>query len=105
MVSARIEFPPGIEVVEVEERVENEEVAADRRATPHGVVGKENDVPLAQRNVDDDGALRDIVAVEKSRREKIALIAETQRYARPQRRRNHLQRISHLLVRHRLRLP
>jgi hypothetical protein len=74
----RIEFPSGIEVIEVQERVENEEVAADRCAPPHGIVGKKNDVPLSQRNIHDDGPLRDIVAVEKPRREKIALIAQTQ---------------------------
>ena len=103
--SASIEFPSRIEMVEIEERVEDEEVAADRRTPPHGIVGKENDVSFPQRHVHDNRTLRYIISVEKARREKIALIAETQYYPRSQRGRNYRERIPHLLVGHWCRLP
>lgn len=56
--SPLIEFSPGIQPIEVEKRVEHQEIASDRLAAVHGIVGEENDVSLGQWNVYDHRPLR-----------------------------------------------
>src|SRR3981081_4525583 len=104
-VSARIQLPARIEVVEVEQRVENEEIAADRLAAVHRIVGEQNHVSLAHRRVDHHWPLRDVGPIEQSGHEQIALIAESEDPPGPQRGRNDVQRISQLLIGYRSRLP
>src|SRR5208283_2684674 len=70
----RIELSPGIQVVEMQDRVEDEEVAPDRLAAVHGVVREEHHVSLLHRRVHDDRTLRDVgAAVEQARGEQVAL--------------------------------
>ena len=52
-------------MIEVEQRVEHEEIASDSFATVHGVIGEQNHVPLCQRYVNDRGSLRHVAAIEK----------------------------------------
>src|SRR5437016_1120519 len=52
---ARDDGAAGVQMVEVEHGVENQEIAAHSFAAPHGVVGKEHDVALAVGNIDDGG--------------------------------------------------
>src|SRR5437879_4182078 len=51
----------GVEMVEVEHGVEDQEIAAPGFAAPHGIVGKEDDVPLAVGNINDGGLFSDFV--------------------------------------------
>ena len=95
---SRIQLSAYVEVIEVEERIEDQEIAPDGLATIHRVVGKQYDVSLAERGVDDSRTLRHIVAVEKARSKQVALVAEPEHYARTQDRWNDRDRISELLV-------
>src|SRR5437667_8907875 len=52
----------GVQVVEVEHGIEDEKIAAHGFATPHRVVGKENDMALAVGNIHDGGLFGDFVA-------------------------------------------
>src|SRR5712692_4057361 len=52
----------GVEVVEVEHGIEDQEITAHGFAAPHGIVGEENDVALAVGKVDDGGLLGDFAA-------------------------------------------
>src|SRR5579871_3294723 len=58
----RIDLSPGIQVVEVQDRVEDQEVAPDRLAAIHGVVAEQHHVPLLERDVHHDRTLRDVRA-------------------------------------------
>src|SRR5258705_9932658 len=44
--SARIEFPPRIEMVEIHDGVENEEIAPDSRTPVHRIIREQNAVSL-----------------------------------------------------------
>src|SRR5205085_7653815 len=57
-----VEFPPGVQVVEVEYGVEDEEVAAVRLAAPDRVVREEQDVAAPRGHVYDRGVLRYLAA-------------------------------------------
>src|ERR1051326_9470121 len=59
----RVELSSGVEVIEVQQRVEHQEVAAFGLAAPDRVVREDDDVPLLERDVDDGGVLRDLAAV------------------------------------------
>src|SRR5438552_5502273 len=52
----------GVQMVEVEHGVEDQEIAAHGFSAPHRIVGKENDVALAVGNVHDSGLFGDFVA-------------------------------------------
>src|SRR3989442_12622537 len=52
----------GVEVVEVEHGIEDQEITAHGFAAPHRVVGKENDVTFAVRNIHDGRLFGDFVA-------------------------------------------
>src|SRR5438270_2854630 len=56
-------FSSGVEMVEMHQRVEDEEVAALGFAAPDGIVRKEDDVPFLERNVDHRGVLCNLAAV------------------------------------------
>src|SRR5262245_19239250 len=76
--SALIKFSSGVQVVVVQDRVEDEEVASVRLAAPDRVVREEDDVALVDRNVDDHRPLRDLGAgVEQARDEQIAGVTIT----------------------------
>src|ERR1051325_5278835 len=49
-----IQLSPRIQVVPVQDRVENERVAADRRAAVDRIVAEKNHVALLERRIDDD---------------------------------------------------
>ena len=66
---------------------------------------EEDDVTFGERNIDDGWPLRHVVSIEQPRRQQLTLIRKAQNHARSQRRRNYGQRISHLLVGNRSRLP
>src|SRR5262245_5208618 len=61
-VLSRVELPSRVEAVEVQNRVEHHEVAADRLAAINRIRGKEDDVSLSNGDVDDNGSLRDVGA-------------------------------------------
>src|SRR5580704_19376077 len=50
---------PRIKVVEVKHGVEDQEIATHRLASPHGIVGKKNNVALAVGHIHDGGLFRD----------------------------------------------
>ena len=102
---AGVELPSNIQPIVVEERVEHQEIAADRRATLHRIVSEQDDVPFSKRDVDDHRPLSDIVTIEKARRQELALIGKPQNNPRPERRRNDRERIAQLLVCHGSGLP
>ena len=61
-----VQFPASVEVVEVQDGVEDHEIAADGLATIDRVVREEHDMSLSDRDVNDHGALRDVgAAIEK----------------------------------------
>ena len=57
-----IELPPRVEAVEVQDRVEHHDVAADGLAAIDRVVGEEHDVALPHRDIHDHRPLRDVGA-------------------------------------------
>ena len=59
-------FPARIQTVEDQNRVVDKKVAALRFTTPHGVIGKQHDVTVAIRHVNDRRALRDVGRIAKS---------------------------------------
>jgi hypothetical protein len=65
--SPLIELSAAIQAIEVEQSIEDEEIASDRFAAVHGIIGEKNDVPLRQWDIHDHRPLRDIAAVEKAR--------------------------------------
>src|ERR1019366_1797464 len=102
----RIELSPCVQVVEVQDRVEHQEVAPDGLAAVHGVVAEEHDVPLFHRHVHHHGTLRDVrTDVEQAGHEEIPLVAEAQDYARALVGRNDVERVAQLIVRHGRILP
>jgi hypothetical protein len=82
-VSASVQLPPCVEMIEVEQGVEDEEIAADGFPPLNRIVGKKNHVSLPQRRIDYHRALGDVAAIEETRREQIALIAEPEHHPGP----------------------
>ena len=72
--SPRIELSPAVKAIEVEQSVEHQEIAPDRFAAVHRVIGEENDVTLGQWDVYDHRSLRDIAPIEKARRQQLSLV-------------------------------
>src|SRR2546425_6544705 len=93
-ISLRVQFSPGVQVVPVEQRVEHEEVAPDRRTAVHRVVREQHDVSLLERRVEHDRALGDVGAVEQSGDEELALIGKAQDRARTLIGRNDVERVA-----------
>src|SRR3954469_7797085 len=91
--STRVEFSARVEVVEVQERIEHERIAADRLAAIHWIVAEQHYVALAHRRVHHHRPPRYIVPVQKSRRKQLALITESQDDTWPQCWRDHRERI------------
>src|SRR5207249_9642279 len=58
----------GVEIVPIQDRVEAEEEVALRLPTPVRTVGEHDDVPLADRRVDRDGAASERVAADEHTR-------------------------------------
>src|SRR5262245_10315559 len=58
----RVQLPACVQVVKVQNRVEDQEVAPDRFAAPHRIAGEQYHVALLERRIHDDRALRDIAA-------------------------------------------
>src|SRR5260370_10778298 len=52
----------GVEVIEVERGVKNQEITADGFAAHHSIVGEKNDMGFAVRNVHDGGLFGDLAA-------------------------------------------
>src|ERR1035437_7410973 len=68
----RIELSPCVQVVEMQDRVEHQEIAPDGFAAVDGIVAEEHDVSLFKRHIHDHRTLRDVrAAVEQARSEKI----------------------------------
>src|SRR5438045_1684121 len=77
--SFRIQLASRVEVVEVQNRVEDERIAADGLAAVDRVVREQHDVSLPYRHVNDDGALGDVrPAFEQSRDEQRVLCVEAE---------------------------
>src|SRR5258705_5063993 len=55
-----VQLPPSVQVVVIQDGVEHQEIAADRLATPHGIVGEQHHVSLLERRVHHHGPLRDV---------------------------------------------
>lgn len=105
LASSRVQFSTDIEVVEVEKRIEDQEIAADGLTTPHRIVGEEYDVTPAQRDIDNYRPLRDVAAIEQSRRQQLTLVGEAQHHTRPKRGWYYRQRVPQLFVGDRRCLP
>ena len=60
--SLLVKFPAGVQVVEVQDRVEDEKVAPLSLSAPDRIVGEEDDVPPLDRHVDYRRVLRDLIA-------------------------------------------
>src|SRR5437763_8746971 len=102
----RVEFPSGVQIIEVQYRVEDHEVAADRLAAVDRVVGKQHDVAFLDRHVDYSDTLRDLAAaIEQTGDEQFVLIAEAQRHPRPEFRWRDVERRTPLLLRRQRVLP
>lgn len=70
--SLGLELPAGVQVVEVEDGVEDEEVGSPGLAAPDGVVGEEDDVAFLDGDVHNGGVLGDLLsAFEEARDEKV----------------------------------
>src|SRR5207248_3964590 len=67
---ARDDGAAGVQMVEVDHGVEDQEITAHGFAAPHGVVGKEHDVALAVGNVHDGGLFGDFIAARDHAAEK-----------------------------------
>src|SRR5439155_21975708 len=86
---SRIELPSRVQLIEIQQRVEHEEIAAFGLTAPDRVVRERYDVPFVERHVDDGGVLRDLVAVfDEAGDEQVFRIGVPQDDARPLRRRN-----------------
>lgn len=64
--STSIEFSADIEMIEIQQRVEHQEITADRFAAINGIVREQHHMALPQWRIDYDGALRDVVAIQQS---------------------------------------
>src|ERR1019366_5524317 len=63
----RIEISPCVQVVEMQDRIEHQEIAPDGLAAVHGIVAEEHDVSLLQRHVHHHRTLGDVrAAVEQA---------------------------------------
>src|SRR5439155_14338433 len=97
--SLRIQLPSSAELVEIQNRVVNQEVAAERLASPDWIVREEDDVSLVERRVDDGRMLRDLAAVlDETRHEQIARVGVAQNHARARRGRDDVDAVAQLLV-------
>src|ERR1043165_1611032 len=93
-----VELAPGVQVVEVEYGVEDEEVAPVRLAAPDRVVGEEDDVAALNRHVNDRRVLGQLAAlVEQAGDEQIARLAVAQHDARAHRGRDDVRIVARLL--------
>src|SRR5262245_5211945 len=86
--SSLIELPAGVQVVEVQDRVEHHEVPTDGLASIDGVIGEQYDMSFPNRDVDDYGTLCNIVStLQQPRDEQRVLSIESHRNPRPELRR------------------
>src|SRR5947209_3460175 len=88
----------GVQVIEIQDRVEDQEVAARSLAPPEGIWREEHDVPFIEWGVDHGGVLRDVVApVEQSGNQQIARLTISQHYTRSLAGRNQTNQVATLL--------
>src|SRR5215467_15911554 len=91
------QLPPCIQLIEIENRVEDQEVAPLRLGSPEGVIREEQHVPLFVRDVDHRRVLGDFVTgFEQSRYQQFARIGVAQDYAGPRRRGDDIDSIAEL---------
>src|SRR4051794_16453656 len=103
---SRIQFPARIQMIEVQQRVEDQEIAALGLAAPDRVVREGDDVPLLEWYVDNGRVLRDLGAVfNQARHEQVAVVRVAENHARTRRRRNHVDAVAQLFLGDRNRLP
>ena len=96
----------GRQAVEAENRVPDQRMAADRLAAPDRVDREEQDVPLAERRVDDRGALGELAAVvEQARDQQLVGVAEAHQRARQESLGDDVGIAPQLLARERQRSP
>src|SRR6266571_4289246 len=58
--SGLLRLSSGVQVIEIQDRVEDQEVAARSLAPPEGIWREEHDVPFIEWGVDHGGVLRDV---------------------------------------------
>src|SRR5689334_9204615 len=92
-------------MVVVEERVENQEIAADRRSAINRIVGVQHDVAFAEWDIHHHRPSRNVAPVKQTRREKLTLVGKAKNDAWTQSGRNDAQGSAHLLVGDGSRLP
>src|SRR5512146_2361821 len=101
-----IQLPAGVQVIEVEQRVQHERVAPDGFATIDRVVAEEHDVSLVHRHVHHHRMLRNTLAtIQQPRHEQIVRTAEAEHDARALIWGNDVERVAELLIRDGCGLP
>src|SRR5262245_36507235 len=90
-------FPPCVQLIELENRVEDHEVAALRLGAPEGVDREEQNVPLFVWDVNHCGVLRDLVTgFEQPRDQQLARVGVAQDHAGARRRRYDIDAVAEL---------
>jgi len=56
----RVELSAGVEVIEVQDRVEDKRIGSNRLAAVYRIVREQHHVPLLHRHIDHDRSLRDV---------------------------------------------
>src|SRR5690348_14531321 len=100
-----VELSTRVEMVVVEQRVEDQEITADRGSAINRIIRVQHDVSFPKRDIDDNRSPRYVASIQQPGGEQLALVSKAQNDARPQCRRNDRQRVPHLLVRDRCCLP
>src|SRR5262245_61230203 len=91
------QFPPRIQLIEIENRIEDQGVTALRLGAPEGIDREEHDVTLFVWDVNHCGVLRDLVTgFEQPRDQQFARIGVTQDHAGPRRRRDDEEAVAEL---------
>ncbi len=91
----RGQLAAGVEIVPVQDRVEDEEVAALRLPAPERIRREQQHVTIAGRHIDDCRSLRDLIAtVQQSRNKQVAAVGITQHHARTLVRRYQTNRVA-----------
>src|SRR5204862_1137275 len=95
----RVHLPSRVELVEIQERVEDEEIAAFCLTAPDGVVRKRDHMTSFERHIDDCRVLRDLAAVlDQPRHEQVLRVRVAQDNARACGWRNHVDAVAELLI-------
>src|SRR2546430_2924559 len=93
-----VELPARIQIIEVENRIEDQRITSRRLSSPERIQREQDDVTALERRIDYRRMLRNLVAaVEQSRNQEVARIAPTHYHSRPLHRRNQANQIAALL--------